>query len=110
VQSRRSVPLILVASSSAGYAESLAAELRRDGNVVCITRTAEGCLRVATSIAPDVILLDPRMPERLERLLRAHPASAGAQILHVIDGVTRYALRVAGSQVQHGLTAGHHAA
>jgi CheY-like chemotaxis protein len=93
VQSRRSVPLILVASTAPGCAESVATELRRDGNVVCIARSAEGCLRVATSIAPDVILLDPRMPRRLEQLLRAHPASAGAQILHLSPGVPRMSLR-----------------
>ena len=102
MQSRRSVPLILVASSSPGYAESLAAELRRDGNLVCIAHSAEGCLRVATSIAPDVILLDPRMPERLERLLHAHPASAGAQILHASDGAARQTLRLAPSKARVG--------
>ena len=80
---RRSVPLVVIASKSSMLAEEVAARLRRNGNVVCVTHSAEGCLRVATSVMPDVVLLDPTLPPRLERLLRAHPSSAGAQILHL---------------------------
>jgi hypothetical protein len=40
-------------------------------------------LRVATSISPDVVLLDPALPPRLERLLNAHPTSSRATILHL---------------------------
>jgi CheY-like chemotaxis protein len=84
---RRSVPLIVVASASATLVDDVAARLRLDGSVVYATHSAEGCLRVATSIAPDVILLDPalpqRLPQRLEDLLRAHPASGRAEILHL---------------------------
>jgi DNA-binding response OmpR family regulator len=80
---RRSVPLIVVASASAALADDIAARLRLDGSVVYVTHSAAGCLRVATSIAPDVILLDPTLPRRLEDLLHAHPASAAAQILHL---------------------------
>jgi CheY-like chemotaxis protein len=79
----RSVPLIVVASTSAVLAENVAAGLRRDGNVVYVTHSAAGCLRVATSVAPDVVLLDSALPRRLESLLHAHPASAHAQILHI---------------------------
>jgi CheY-like chemotaxis protein len=104
----RSVPLIVVASASAGVAEEAAARLRRDGNVVYVTHSAQGCLRVATSVAPDMVLLDPRLPSRLIGFLRAHPATADAQILHLGD-----ALRPA---IRHGraltvpATAPHHAA
>ena len=80
---RRSVPLIVVASTSSALVEDVAARLRHDGSVVYVTHSAAGCLRVATSIAPDVILLDPALPQRLEHLLRAHPASGRAQILHL---------------------------
>ena len=80
---RRSVPLVVIASKSSVLAEEVAARLRRSGNVVYVTHSAEGCLRVATSVMPDVVLLDPGLPPRLERLLRAHPSSAGAQILHL---------------------------
>jgi hypothetical protein len=68
---------------SVALAEDIATRLRLDGNVVYVTHSAAGCLRVATSIAPDVILLDPLLPRRLEDLLHAHPASAQAQILHL---------------------------
>ena len=80
---RRDVLLIVVASASAAVAEGVAARLRRDGSVVYVTHSAEGCLRVATSISPDIVLLDPALPQRLESLLKAHPASASAEILHL---------------------------
>jgi DNA-binding response OmpR family regulator len=83
----RQVPLIVIASMSASLADSVAVQLRREGNVVYVTHSADGCLRVATSVGPDVILLDPRLPDprRLERLLKAHPISAGARILHLSE-------------------------
>jgi hypothetical protein len=85
----RDVLLIVVASASAAVAESVAAPLRRDGGVVYVTHSAEGCLRVATSISPDIVLLDPALPRRLESLLKAHPASAGAEILHLAAPAVR---------------------
>ena len=100
---RRSVPLIVVASASATLVDDVAARLRLDGSVVYATHSAEGCLRVATSIAPDVILLDPALPQHLEELLRAHPASGRAQILHLDSRPAFRAARVP-------LTAGPHAA
>ena len=101
---RRSVPLIVVASASSVLAEDNAARLRLDGSVVYVAHSAAGCLRVSTSIAPDVILLDPALPQRLEDLLHAHPASARAQILHMT--APRSARRVP----RMPLTAGPHAA
>ncbi|GAC1316343.1 MAG: hypothetical protein NVSMB2_09050 [Chloroflexota bacterium] len=83
--SMRAIPLIVIASASAVRAENIAAPLRQDGNLVYVTHSAEGCLRVATSVTPDVVVLDPALPPRLERLLHAHPASAKAQILHMTD-------------------------
>ena len=80
---RRSVPLIVLASTSASLAEDVAARLRRDGSTVYVTHSLKGCLRVATSVAPDVILLDGGFPPRLEELLHAHPTSARAAILHL---------------------------
>ncbi len=76
--------MIVVASPSASVAGDLAARLRREGNAVCIAHTAEGCLRVATSVGPDVLLLDPAFhTRRLEQLLRAHPTSAQTRIMHL---------------------------
>ena len=90
----RRVPLIVVASAASALAESVAAQLRREGSVVYVAHSAEGCLRVATSIGPDLVLLDPALPERLERLLKAHPTSAGAQIMHLATEAPRSAFRV----------------
>ena len=83
--SKRSVPLIVVASTSASFAEDVAARLRRDGSIVYTAHSLQGCLRVATSVAPDLILLDPEFPPRLEDLLNAHPTSAHATILHLTE-------------------------
>ncbi len=85
----RHVPLIVIASASTALADSVATQLRREGNVVYVTHTAEGCLRVATSVGPDVVLLDPTLPSRLERLLKAHPTSARAQVLHLAEAAAR---------------------
>lgn len=83
----RQVPLIVVASASSALADSVARQLRLAGNVVYIAHSAQGCLRVATSVAPDVVLVDPklRMPKRFEALIKAHPASAGTQVLHLTE-------------------------
>jgi hypothetical protein len=89
---RRIVLLIVVASASAAVAEEVAARLRLDGSVVYVTHSPEGCLRVATSIGPDVVLLDPAFQPRLESLLHAHPTSARAQILHLIQGSAQRAV------------------
>ena len=105
----RQVPLIVIASTSASLADNVAVQLRHAGNVVYITHSADGCLRVATSVGPDVILIDPALPEpgRLEQLLRAHPTSAGAQILHLSQSMPQptFSLRRAPAA-----TAGPHAA
>jgi len=77
--------MIIVASEQPGLADAVAARLRRDGAIAYATHSAGGCLRVATSVAVDVILLDPKLPRRLEQLLHAHPTSAHAQVLHLTD-------------------------
>jgi DNA-binding response OmpR family regulator len=79
----RSVPLIVVASTSAAFAEDIASRLRRDGSLVYVAHSLQGCLRVATSVGPDVVVLDSALPPRLEQLLQAHPTSARATILHL---------------------------
>ncbi len=89
------VPLVVIASGSpaaAQLADSVAAQLRREGNVVYVTHGADGCLRVATSVGPDLVLLDPALPNRLERLLKAHPTSARARILHLSESAPAFTL------------------
>jgi hypothetical protein len=87
--SGRSTPLIVVASASPGVADSVAARLRREGNVVYITHSAEGCLRVATSVAPDAVVVDPALPRRLISLLQAHPGTAQARIVSLSPQLAR---------------------
>jgi len=107
--SHRSVRLIVVASATASIADEAAARLRRDGSVVYVTHSADGCLRVATSVAPDVVLLDPAMPGRLVNFLRVHPATAQAQILY-LDAAPRRAIRPRRGVTSPPAAAGPHAA
>ena len=78
----RRQPLVVVASATSGAAERIAARFRRDGALAYATHSAQGCLRVATSVRPDVVLIDPALQARgwLMRLLRAHPSSAHAAL------------------------------
>ena len=81
--SLRRTPLVVVASEQAMMADEVARRLRSTGLVAYATHSVQGCLRVATSVGPDIVLLDPALPARLERLLRAHPVSGRAQLLHL---------------------------
>ena len=109
----RHVPLVIIASLKAALADSVAVQLRHDGNVVYITHSADGCLRVATSVRADVVLLDPDLPNRgrLERLLKAHPISTSAQILHLSENVqASFRLRRAEDPASAAAGPHHHAA
>ena len=53
---------------------------RSRGAVVVQASDAGGCLRVATSVRPHVIVLDRGVPKRLVQVLKAHPVSARADI------------------------------
>ena len=76
---QRRVPLIVVAGREGTAA--LVEALHAQGAVVYQTRTPKGCLRVATTVGPDMIVLPRGFPRRLARLLRQHPTSAGAKIV-----------------------------
>jgi len=78
-------PLIVVASANRGTADEIVSRLRHDGAVAYAAHSANGCLRVATSVRPDIVVLDPALGSRIEQLLRAHPVSAHAQLLHLGD-------------------------
>jgi len=98
--------LIVIGSAASALADSVAVQLRREGSVVYVTHSPEGCLRVATSVAPDMVLLDPGFPARIEKLLQAHPMSARAQIFHLSEDLSR----VTSKLPRTTLTAGPHAA
>jgi CheY-like chemotaxis protein len=81
-------PVVVVASEDAETAERLLEHVRRTGSVACAARSEAGCLRVATSVNPDVVLLDSHLPSRLEGLLRAHPVSGAANIVRLPEQLT----------------------
>ena len=81
---RRTAPLALICTPDAN-AVALVERLREEGMIVCVTHDLHGCLRVATAVGPDVIMIDPRLPRRLEQLLLAHPACSGASIRWLSD-------------------------
>jgi CheY-like chemotaxis protein len=104
----RPVPLIVIASASTALADSVASQLRRAGNVVYVAHSADGCLRVAASVGPDVILMDPLLPnyQQYEQLIKAHPICAATKVLHLTEGVPRQRFRLPRAPA----TAGPHAA
>jgi len=78
--SRRQRAMVVVMGLDRAQVEVETEHWRGLGAVVVKTRDAGGCLRISTSVGPDVIVLDRRVPERLVRLLRAHPVSSDARI------------------------------
>ena|SRR5438067_5574170 len=109
----RRVPLIVVASAVDALAESVAIQLRRAGNVVYVARSADGCLRVAASVGPDVVLLDPALANvrRYEQLIKAHPLCADTQVLHLTQTMPAAAQwRLPRAPAAAAASAGPHAA
>jgi CheY-like chemotaxis protein len=72
--------VVVIASAIVATAESAADSFRREGWVAYSAHSWEGCLRVATSVTPDLVLLDDAMPPRVESLPRAHPTCSHASI------------------------------
>jgi hypothetical protein len=79
----RASPLVVVASSDAELVDRICERMRHAGFVACRARSAAGCLRVATAVAPDIVLLDGGLSRKLEGMLRSHPASATAHIVRL---------------------------
>src|SRR5215204_4953974 len=77
---RRTIPLLVIGVASREASEPLATVMREEGAFVLVTEGERACLRVATAVGPDVVLLDPRLPRTLLSMLRAHPMSRRAQI------------------------------
>jgi CheY-like chemotaxis protein len=95
-ESRRA-PVIVVASARGNTADEVARRLTSEGAVVLTAHSLEGCLRVATSVGPDVVLLDNDLPPRLEKLLRAHPVSARARLVHMNGSAVQVGVPAAAS-------------
>src|SRR5436309_1662696 len=77
--------LVLVASADRDAADDLALRLRGHDTITYAAHSWDGCLRLATSVAPDLVLLDPALPRRLEGLLHAHPRTAAAKVVRLSD-------------------------
>ena len=75
----RSVPLVLLGVSEPSTLDAVATQLRGEGMGLAVALGERGCLRVATAVSPDIILLDPRLSRGLLSLLRVHPDSRHAQ-------------------------------
>jgi DNA-binding response OmpR family regulator len=80
---RRARPLALVCTPDADIARQLMSHVSALGMVACVTRSAAGCLRVATAIGPDLLLLDARLPDRLEGMLGSHPATSTTTVIRI---------------------------
>jgi CheY-like chemotaxis protein len=85
----REQALVLVASTDSALVDRVTETVRSTGAATCRASSAAGCLRVATAVGPDVVLLDARFPPKLERLLRAHPATAGSDIVRLQEHVAQ---------------------
>ena len=83
--------IVLVASAQPERFDPIVDRLRQTGVNAYAAHSAHGCLRVATAIGPDLILLDASLPRRLERLLKAHPVSRHARILRLSEASLREA-------------------
>jgi len=76
--------VVIVVGPDPTRARRLMTAFRERGMVTYRARTTKGCLRVATSVQPDLIVVEPKFPDRFARLLRCHPASASARLVRMI--------------------------
>lgn len=88
VAAGRPPALVVVASADAAVADEFAGHVRRLGAVVYSAHSWQGCLRVAASVGPDLLLVDAALLSQLEALLRSHPTSARAQVIRLPAGVS----------------------
>jgi hypothetical protein len=88
---RRNRPLVLVLGVDASSTACATQFWHDQGAVVMHTRDNGGCLRVATAVGPDIIVVDNTASSRLLKLLAAHPVSARARIQWLPEHVTSFA-------------------
>jgi CheY-like chemotaxis protein len=100
MRDQRLRPLVLVASPDRELAQRLMRDVERSGAVACVAHSAAGCLRVATAVGPDVVLLDSSLPQNLRGMLSSHPATASTVILSIAGRV------VAGGSVSADIVSG----
>ena len=91
---RRSPPLVLVLGLEPAPTARVIDFWRGQGAMVVRARDEAGCLRVATSVGPDIIVVYNTASSGLLKLLAAHPVSARARIQR-IEGTICYSLGLA---------------
>lgn len=84
-------PVVLVASTSEAVADSLAEQLRHQGRVAYAAHSTDGCLRMATSVGPDLVLMDASISQRVKSLLKAHPTTARTAVMSLSEDRTHFA-------------------
>jgi DNA-binding response OmpR family regulator len=72
----RTTPLVVVGTTDRTAAQPVAATMRAEGAVVVVAEGDRACLRAATSLSPDVVLLNPRLSPGLLGLLKRYPLVA----------------------------------
>jgi len=72
--------LVLVAVTQDPLAQQCVGAWANAGAITMRAHDAQSCVRVATAVGPDVIVLDQRLPGRLAGLLKAHPVSRTARL------------------------------
>jgi hypothetical protein len=75
--------LVIVASEAPGVADDWATHLVQAGWMAVPARSPRGCLRLATALGPDTILVDDTFPASIERLIAAHPTSRQARLFRL---------------------------
>ena len=81
---RRNRPLVLVLAADPATVACTVNFWRDQGAIVVHARDDGGCLRVATAVGPDIIILDDTASSRLLKLLAAHPVS-GRALIHWVQ-------------------------
>jgi hypothetical protein len=80
VELRPGLVIVALADTGRQAPPELVQQLRQSGATLYVTHGWRGCLRVAASVQPREIYLDPDLPDRLLRFLRAHPNGKRAVI------------------------------
>jgi CheY-like chemotaxis protein len=83
--------IVLVVGAHPERVDAIEGRLRQTGVNAYAAHSTNGCLRVATSVGPDLILLDASVPRRVEHLLKAHPVSSRSRILRLSEASLRKA-------------------
>jgi CheY-like chemotaxis protein len=89
----RARALVLVCTAHADLTQQLLAQVSAANLVACVAHGVAGCLRVATAVGPDLIVVDASVPGRVIDMLRSHPSCRTARIIRLPTGSLDVELR-----------------